>query len=216
MMRTRSDIYKFAAVLLTVLLIGGCAAKKQVAEEEKERSAVATVDTRGFDPLELPEDREIIPVTHPRSTDITGQNAFVQADATVDTSYQQPEITSESIDSLNNQAYRIQIFTTKVYGDARFSVRVADEIFDRPISLDYEVPYYKVRVGNFDSREKAEDYLMKVKSAGYSDAWVVVVNVRVNEAAPLYDELLAPQTIDSLMPAAEDTESVIGDDEPQN
>ncbi|MEW6411517.1 MAG: SPOR domain-containing protein [Candidatus Zixiibacteriota bacterium] len=214
-MKKRIVIYRPVAISLAILLLVGCIVKKEVAEEEKERPSVAVSDPRGFDPLELPEDHEVVPVTHPRSADIAGQSAFVQADATTDTSYQQPDVTAGSIDTLNNQAFRIQIFTSKVYGDARFSVKVAEEIFDRPIFLDYEVPYYKVRVGNFSDREKAEDYMMRVKEAGYTDAWVVAVTVRVNEATPLYEDLLTPQPIDSL-PAVEEPKGVIGNDEPEN
>ena len=55
--------------------------------------------------------------------------------------------------------------------------------------LDYEVPYYKVRVGSFGSREEAEEYQQRAKAAGYRNAWVVMVNLGVKEAKPLYDEM---------------------------
>ncbi len=103
----------------------------------------------------------------------------------------------EPIDTLNNQAFRVQILTTKVYGEARTALRVAEEIFDRPVFMDYEVPYFKLRVGNFAERETAENYQQRAKAAGYTKAWVVVVTVGVEEPAPLYETL--PATVgDSL------------------
>ncbi|MBU0984142.1 MAG: SPOR domain-containing protein, partial [candidate division Zixibacteria bacterium] len=94
--------------------------------------------------------------------------------------------------SANNQAFRVQIFTSKLYNDARQALRVAEEIFDRQLYIDYEVPYFKVRVGSFDTRDAAEAYQLKAKAAGYGNAWVVLVTVGVVEAAPLYDDLPEP------------------------
>ena len=211
-MRIHGSIYRITVLLIALLFVVGCLGGKKVAEEESQRPSSAGVDKRGFDPLELPEDREVIPLTHPKSGDIQGQTAFVEADNIgADTSLSQQTATAGEIDSLNNQAFRIQLLTSKVYGDARYALHVAEEIFDYPVFMDYEVPYFKVRVGSFAERDDAEEYLMKVKSAGYTDAWVVMVNVRVKETAPLYDDLLIPSEADSLLP---EIEELTGDDEP--
>ena len=78
------------------------------------------------------------------------------------------------------------------------AVQVAEEIFDRPVYLDYEVPYFKIRVGSFFDRDQAEDYMMRARAAGYKEAWVVVTNVAVREAAPLYFDEPYPVFDDSL------------------
>ena len=44
-----------------------------------------------------------------------------------------------------------------------------------------------MRVGSFRSREEAEEYALRAKAAGYRDAWVVVVNVKVRQPALLYE-----------------------------
>ena len=41
------------------------------------------------------------------------------------------------------------------------------------IYIKFELPNYKLRVGNFDSRKKAEAYRNKVIQLGYRSAWVV-------------------------------------------
>lgn len=196
-MKKLASIYRLVVPAALLLILIGCQSRRQVTEEEAPPAGKAEVDQRGFDPLEMPEDREVVPLKHPSSGEIVGLSAFVEDDDEIaDTLYGETHIAVE-IDSLSNQAFRVQLFTSKVYGDARQAHRVAQEIFDRPVFLDYEVPYYKLRVGNFVDRETAEEYLQRAKAAGYSDAWVVVVNIRVKEAAPLYDELMLPEVVDS-------------------
>ena len=41
------------------------------------------------------------------------------------------------------------------------------------IYIKFELPNYKLRIGNFDSRKKAEAYRNKVIQLGYRSAWVV-------------------------------------------
>lgn len=207
-MKTRGSICSPVIICLLAMAVFGCARKGEVTPEDARPGERTEVDSRGFDPLELPEDREVVSVTHPKSGAITGELAFVttdpsQSDTTVETVTDLPD----QIDSLHNQAFRIQLFTGKVYGEAKEALTVAEEIFDRPVFLDYEVPYFKIRVGNFADREDAEEYLMRAKTAGYTNAWIVAVNVRVQEAAPLYDETDLPLLYDSLMAPDEEVES---------
>lgn len=69
--------------------------------------------------------------------------------------------------------FRIHLLTSTLIGQARSAEQVAAELFDQPVRLDYEVPYYKVRVGEFSLRAEAEAYLATVKKMGYDEAWVV-------------------------------------------
>jgi len=149
-------------------------------------------DPRGFDPLELPQDREIIPAKYPRAGSISGRQALVAVESVEnhgDTTLLALGNFTREIDTVNNQAFRVQIFTSKLYQEARATAHVAEEIFDRQVYVDYQVPNFKVRVGDFASRDNAESYAQKAKAAGYTSAWVVMVNIEVKEAAPLYDEM---------------------------
>ena len=78
-----------------------------------------------------------------------------------------------------NEVYRIQIYNSNTYGPALKEFNVANEVFDGNVWLDYEVPYYKIRVGNFQTREEAEQYLQTAKDAGYPEAWVVRVKLNI-------------------------------------
>lgn len=189
-MKTLDTICKTVVWFLSIVavLLAGCGRPpKPVDIYVDERQEDSPSDLRGFDPLELSADKEIVPGEYPQATPITTRSEFSQAGSTpvpVVLSTETPS-TGEA-DSRDGQVFRVQIFTDKVYGASRRAVAVAREIFDREVYLDYEVPYYKVRVGGFGLRSDAEDYQMRAKAAGYSNAWVVAVNVSVKELDPLY------------------------------
>ncbi len=177
-------------VLAWCLAFGcSCIGPKKTRHTTKVTSPGESTEERRFNPLDLPQDREVVPLEYPVSGNIQGKQDTVESKSVLSemATVRNVELPG-AVDTLNSQAFRIQIFTNKLYGEARQAMTVAEEIFDRPIFLDYEVPYFKVRAGNFAHREDAEDYLQKVKAAGYPNAWVVMVNVNVKELPPLYPE----------------------------
>ncbi|GEM_PF-603068 len=83
--------------------------------------------------------------------------------------------------SANIIGYRIQIFSSTNYYDA---VRVRDEAaarFSVPVYLDHEVPFYKIRVGNFRDKDRADDLKETAKALGYPDAWIVQITIEEQE-----------------------------------
>lgn len=187
------NIFRHAGLwlLLTGLLLSCTRPPSGVKAPPAEEPAAAG-DTRGFDPLELPSDREIIPAKYPRAGKISGRQALVSAESGedgVDSALVDLENFTREVDTLNNQTFRVQVFTSKLYQEARATARTAEEIFDQPVYVDYQVPNFKVRVGDFANRDDAESYAQRAKAAGYTGAWVVMVNIDVREAAPLYDDM---------------------------
>lgn len=89
-------------------------------------------------------------------------------------------------DSLGAQVFRVQLNMIDVYSEARRALAVAQEIFDQPVTLDYEVPYYKLRVGEFPTRREAEMYQQRARGAGYGNAWVMVSTTSAKQIEPLY------------------------------
>ncbi|MEW5796482.1 MAG: SPOR domain-containing protein [Candidatus Zixiibacteriota bacterium] len=188
-MTTRASIYSLLAAAAMSLLLPGCLKPTVETLEVADTSATVAVDPRGFDPLELPRDREIVPALYPRTGDIFGKQVIIEKGAVDLAGVTRPSADDSSViglDTLNNQSYRVQIFTGLVYGEARQVARVAEEIFDQPVYVDYEVPNYKVRVGNWPDRASAERYQQKARGVGYTNAWVVMVGINVREVAPLY------------------------------
>ncbi len=184
--------YRRLTVLLAlvVLMLIGCGKGGPPAPPPEEPATGEPLPDRGFDPLGLPQDDRVMPKVSPQKGLTFEQQPFVVSDPMSiggDTAmFAMPGI-PVTYDTLNYQAYRVQLLTTKLYGEARQAERVAREIFDQPVYVDYEVPYYKLRVGSYADRESAEQYQQRAKSAGYSHAWVVLVMVDVKQARPLYD-----------------------------
>lgn len=200
--------YTAGLLLLLALLLAACGQPGPSTPPAEEPTPSESETTRGFDPLGLPQDDRVVPQVSPQREFDLEQQPFVTPEP-IATEHDTTDLILPDLpvayDTLNHEAYRVQLLTTKLYGEARKAERVAHEIFDQPVYVDYEVPYYKLRVGSFADRETAEEYQLRAKSAGYRNAWVVLVMVDVKQAPPLYDldSTIVPDSIvvpDSLLP----------------
>ncbi|HVP06461.1 MAG TPA: SPOR domain-containing protein [Candidatus Acidoferrum sp.] len=188
MIRPR-NISKLALIALLALLLQSCGGLVQHGKEEvSSKPATAPEDQRHFDPLDLPGDTVIVPSLDDKVTPST--QAFAQH-------HREP---SSPADTLYNQVFRVQLVTCETYGEGRIALRTAEEIFDQPVYMDYDVPYFKVRVGDFKTRAEAEAYQRKAVTAGYGNAWVVPVTVTVQQPSPMYENLPATPPSDSSRP----------------
>jgi hypothetical protein len=77
--------------------------------------------------------------------------------------------------------YRIQIFASKFPEEAQNLADSLEAYFDEPASIDYEVPYYKVRLGDFKTLEEAESFLRLIRKRGFPQAWVVKIRKEERE-----------------------------------
>ena len=73
--------------------------------------------------------------------------------------------------------FRIQIKSTKNYDEAVEILKDAQAKFFHEIYLDYEPPYYKIRIGNFTQKLEAENLKSFSQEIGYADSWVVLTKV---------------------------------------
>ena len=206
------SFYSLLMLVIAAIWLSGCGSPATVAEEEITREPEKTAEDFEFDPLGFPGDTEIIPLRNPVAGSVVGRQSLVNSDESSpyeDDSLQAFERPPEVVDTVNNQAFRVQIFTSKLFSEAKQAVVIAEEIFDRPVFIDYEVPYFKVRVGNLETREKAEAYQQKARAVGYPNAWVVVVTRNIREVPGLYDDL--PDLL--ILPDSLPPDSAIYDDE---
>jgi len=74
--------------------------------------------------------------------------------------------------------YRVQIFMTKYPELASQKAQEAEAIFREKVHVDFEAPYYRVRVGEFDTVEAGEGFLLQVRQSGYQDAWLVKTTIQ--------------------------------------
>jgi len=74
------------------------------------------------------------------------------------------------------ESFRVQAFASRSRLAAA-SVRADLEArFSLPVALDFESPYYKVRVGGGSTRTESQELQAKVRAAGYANAFIVPAN----------------------------------------
>jgi hypothetical protein len=158
-------------ILVILLLAVSCSPTTQKHVPSEQDSGAAT-----FNPLETPADREVVPEKYPPQADLKSQSLATHKAAK----------DGKKSDSTGTQmeTYRVQLFMSRLIGEAGREKAVAEEIFTLPVYLDYEVPYYKIRIGDFATREEAESILPAVQGMGYNEAWVARVTPKVRELPP--------------------------------
>jgi len=77
--------------------------------------------------------------------------------------------------------FRVQLYATKDYYEAVTRREEASERFDEVVHMDFDPPYYKIRVGDFTQRNDAEQARLAAKEAGYPDAWIVRTLIARND-----------------------------------
>ena len=76
-------------------------------------------------------------------------------------------------DSIILEGYRVQILATRDRFKAEKLQRDLEELFEYKIYVIFEAPNYKVRIGDFIDRQKAEKFRKQLSSNGYSSAWII-------------------------------------------
>ncbi len=174
------QLVRIVSLVLVIFIAVSCTAKprRRIVEEPPPESS------QPLDPMVTATDREVVPEVYPIH--------IVPGEDTGDSLITPRPIDYSEFDSTLNlvnptEVYRVQIFTSRLFAEASREQAIANEIFNQPVHLDYEVPYYKLRVGDFVTREEAEDMVSEIRSIGYRGAWVARVVLRVREAL-IFDE----------------------------
>tara|TARA_B100000965_G_C19594594_1_gene759579 strand:+ start:2635 stop:3048 length:414 start_codon:yes stop_codon:yes gene_type:complete len=84
------------------------------------------------------------------------------SDAAIDTSF-----------TTSIKGYRIQVAISQDENDL---IKIKEKLqltIKEKIYIKFELPNYKLRVGNFDNRKKAEAYRNRIIQLGYRSAWVI-------------------------------------------
>ena len=71
------------------------------------------------------------------------------------------------------EGYRVQILATKQLAKAEKLQKDLSSILNQKIYIVFEAPNYKVRVGNFIDRNKAENFRKNIVKKGYESSWII-------------------------------------------
>ncbi|RKY67671.1 MAG: hypothetical protein DRQ02_06635 [Candidatus Latescibacterota bacterium] len=77
------------------------------------------------------------------------------------------------------QGFRVQIFASPDRERAVQAQERAEMILEEDVYLEFEAPYYKVRVGDCGSAAQAEKLLEKLRKKGYHDAFRVRTTIQL-------------------------------------
>lgn len=169
-MKTINSIFSLSIAVF--ILLNGCTANVARFKMDKDKRTRAE---RRFDPLGFPGDGAII----------TGQKALSDRPSGLEqmtSSFGKQEIPFPVSDSMavpesdtSVVLFRVQIFATKSLDDAQQFAYEIEALFPEGVFVEYQVPYYKVRVGEFYNPEEGEDFLEHVKQMGFKKAWLTRV-----------------------------------------
>ena len=79
------------------------------------------------------------------------------------------------------EGYRVQALVTRNTHSADSIRAVLSDKIDEDVYITYEVPYYKIRVGNCVDRKQAEELQLKLVKLGYASAWIIRTRVKAPE-----------------------------------
>lgn len=161
-MRNISNIFKITLIL--ILLAFACAS-----HFGRRRAAVdiRTIGENQFRPLNFAGDDAIITGKHPERALNT---ETIKTDSLMDRALQ------TRVDSSGQEEqtiFRVQIYTTKLMDDAQQYSESVKLLFPEGVFVEYQMPYYKVRVGEFRNFADGQVFLNKVKQLGFENAWLV-------------------------------------------
>lgn len=170
-------------VLISILLLAGCSAStgSRYEKDEKEKSESVTEDKKdNTDATTLKEDFDITPYKteiiipeKKKSGVVENQNVWFD--------YGSPEIETKTKTLIGTtDGFRVLVLTTdnleeanQIKADVYFSQN-SNETY-----IDFEPPFYKVKVGDFDNQKTADDLRFKLNQLGYKEAKVIKDKINI-------------------------------------
>lgn len=130
-----------------------------------------TKGERGFDPLGFEQDRAIV---------TEGEYPGTKEDSTkLDRRGNTEWEGMEGIESsLPEKVYRVQFFATKYPDEAQQVAGFVESQLSEKTYIDFKAPYYWIRAGDCETKERANHLLEKIKGLGYRESWVVEIKVK--------------------------------------
>lgn len=176
---------RFAGLLALLLLLGACSSSTRTVSEpasEPDRPTLAELETFDAEPyrVEAPEETPVPAVEH------EVPEVLMQGGPTNETGSAKMPV--------RRSGFRVQVFSTDEKARAEEVMNRAinwwDAIYARtdsvrsvfpeelPVYIEYGAPYYRVRMGDFLTRSRAEQALPIVRLR-FPDAWIIPDQVLV-------------------------------------
>jgi hypothetical protein len=162
--RGASVMHRFGLFCLMGCFVVACSTSQFNGTETRSSSEAKKDKTQyreDFDPATLGQD-DFVVVPTPKTSS--------QDSTAIEPSDMNPE---ESSQEEGVQGFRVQLLATKIEDQAREEQRKAIFKFQERVYLDFESPYYKIRVGDCATRKEAETLRDKAGTLGFDNPWIV-------------------------------------------
>ena len=168
-------------LVVIIAVVGGCASSK------KEQASSPDIDSRSrldetFDPMSLNDD------------DLKFKEPEIKVNEESPQYLPILELEEDTLRTPLNElieGFRVQLLSTKDLENATRAKAIATEQFSDvqvKFYLEFDSPYYKVRLGDFKTRAAAEYTRELVRSRGYPKAWIVKSKIWSNPEFPVEED----------------------------
>ena len=160
-------------LLLSIFLFSCSSSRKTVKEETSDKET--TKFDESFDPLKLNDEK--IEFNKESKKSNGNQGIFPIED-------------NQNIQNEENKqidGFRVQLFATKDIESATIAKKEAEFVFigdSLNIYIEFDSPYYKLRIGDFKERDDAEAFREIAREKGYPSSWIVKTKVWSNPTLP--------------------------------
>ena len=164
--------------ILFISIFWGCASTQNAVQQDEQQDKNDTGIVEDFDPATLGDIEYVVEPKFGKEQKASGAERYLNPGE----NNQNPSVEEEII---NVPGFRIQIGSMTNQEDASEIEREAMLQFeDANVYLEFETPYYKIRVGDFEHRHDAEALQKKAVGLGYGDAWIVRTTIEKKSKTP--------------------------------
>ncbi len=163
--------------IIIFLLFFSCATTRKSTKPPVEKAEPTTYD-ESFDPLTLNDEDIQFPKEEPKVPQPTPESQPLKT-----------EIPPAKVGEENQlvEGYRVQLLATKDIESATIAKKEAEFAFAEDsvnVYIEFDSPYYKLRIGDCKTREEAERLREIARRKGYPSAWIVRSKVWTNPPVP--------------------------------
>ncbi|HET9234023.1 MAG TPA: SPOR domain-containing protein [Candidatus Eisenbacteria bacterium] len=182
---TRHLRLKWAALTAILIFFGGCAAKETTGAKADKEPWVVRVESP-LDTIQVTPEKPAQTTSTTEETSTQTANTMILESPTVTESAGTMTASREPVPSPTATApaatpnpqsfipgWRVQIDAYQSITTAEAAAAKARQRFTEAVYVEYEAPYYKVRVGDFLSKDDARHMANRAKAENYTKAWVV-------------------------------------------
>jgi cell division septation protein DedD len=170
-----------AVVIVAGIGLAGCGAKqapeKNVTKEPWEVRVESPLDTIQVTPQTQTAAQTVPSETQPTpvmDTPVVTETAAAMPASSTNTGTAAQTVPSSVPDSKSFiPGWRVQIHAFPTMANAEAAAAKARQHFTEPVYVEYQAPMYKVRVGDFLTKDDARLMVNRAKAENYTQAWVV-------------------------------------------